>query len=90
MTALLTWLTIGVALAIVLVLVYYLVGIIVALTRASNDLAKLAGGLVAIDKSTAPLDGHVQAINGGLSTLLRGLLGLNADLQTIVGVARRE
>jgi hypothetical protein len=55
MTAVLTWLTIIVATVIVIVLGYYLVGIIIALKAAADDLAKLAGGLAAIANNTAPL-----------------------------------
>lgn len=88
MTALLLYLTLAVTAAVVLVLVVYLIGIIVALWRAKNSLAKLAGGLVAIRDNTQPLGQHVQAINGGLSVLLTGLLAVNGDLAAIVRVAQ--
>lgn len=88
MTALLLYLTLGVTAAVVLVLVIYLVGIIIALWGAKNSLAKLAGGLIAIRDNTQPLGEHVQAINGGLSTLLKGLLAVNGDLAAIVRVAQ--
>lgn len=88
MTALLLYLTLAVTAAVVLVLVVYLLGIIVALWGAKNSLAKLAGGLVAIRDNTQPLGEHVQAINGGLSTLLKGLLAVNGDLAAIVRVAQ--
>lgn len=88
MTALLLYLTLAVTALIVLVLVAYLVGIIVALWGAGNSLAQLAGGLVAIRDNTQPLGDHVQAINGGLSTLLKGLLAVNEDLAAIVRVTQ--
>ena len=88
MTALLLYLTLGVTAAVVLVLVIYLVGIIIALWGAKNSLAKLAGGLIAIRDNTQPLGEHVQAINGGLSALLKGLLAVNGDLAAIVRVAQ--
>ncbi len=88
MTALLLYLTLGVAAAIVLVLVAYLIGIIVALWRAKNSLARLAGGLVAIRDNTQPLGQHLQTINGGLVSLLKGLLAVNGDLAAIVRVAQ--
>ena len=88
MTALLLYLTLGVTAAVVLVLVIYLVGIIIALWGAKNSLAKLAGGLIAIRDNTQPLGEHVQAINGGLSMLLKGLLAVNGDLAAIVRVAQ--
>ena len=88
MTALLLTLTLVVTFTTVLVLVIYLVGIIVALWGAKRSLAKLAGGLVAIRDHTAPLGDKLGAINGGLSTLLQGLLGVNGDLAAIVRVAQ--
>jgi hypothetical protein len=88
MTSLLLNLTLIVTFAVVLVLVVYLVGIIVALWGAKRSLAQLAGGLVAIRDHTAPLGHKVGAINGGLTTLLQGLLGVNGDLAAIVRVAQ--
>ena len=80
--------TLVVILAVVLVLVAYLVGIIVALWHAKQSLAKLAGGLIAIHDHTAPLGDKIGTINGGLSVLLQGLLGVNGDLAAIVRVAQ--
>lgn len=88
MTAVLLYVTLAVTAAIVLVLVVYLVGIIVALAGAKRSLAKLAGGLVAIRDHTAPLGDKIGALNGGLSSLLAGLLGVNGDLAAIVSVAQ--
>ena len=88
MTAWLLTVTLVVTFTVVLVLVIYLVGIIVALWGAKRSLAKLAGGLVAIRDHTAPLGDKLGAINGGLSTLLQGLLGVNGDLAAIVRVAQ--
>lgn len=90
MTGLLLYLTLAVTALVVLVLVAYLVGIIVALWGAKNALAQLAGGLVAVRDNTQPLGGHVRAINGGLSTLLTGLLAVNADLAAVLRVAQRR
>lgn len=88
MTALLLYLTLAVVAAVVLVLVVYLTGIVIALWGARNSLAKLAGGLVAIRDNTQPLGEHLQAVNGGLSKLLSGLLAVNGDLVAIVKVAQ--
>ena len=88
MTALLLYLTLAVTAAVALVLVVYLIGIIIALWGARNSLAKLAGGLVAIRDNTQPLGEHVQAVNGGLSMLLSGLLAVNGDFVAIVKVAQ--
>ena len=87
-TAVLLYTTLVVTAAVVLVLVAYLVGIIVALWSAKNSLAQLAGGLVAIRDNTAPLGAHVTSVNGGLTALLKGLLGVNDDLAAIVRVAQ--
>ena len=88
MTALLLNLTLAVIFAVVLVLVAYLVGIIVALWGAKRSLAQLAGGLVAIRDHTAPLGDKVGAINGGLTALLHGLLAVNGNLAAVVRVAQ--
>ena len=88
MTALLLYATLAVTAAIVVVLVIYLLGIIVALWGAKRSLARLAGGLIAIRDHTAPLGDKVGAINGGLTALLTGLLAVNADLAAVVRVAQ--
>lgn len=80
----LTYLTLAAALIVVLVLVFYLVGIIIALRRAGNHLAALAGGLQAIIDHSAPLEGHLTTINGALETLDDGLKSVDNNL---VGVA---
>lgn len=87
-TTVLLYSTLVVTAAVVLVLVGYLVGIIVALWSAKNSLTRLAGGLIAIRDNTQPLGAHVTAINGGLTALLEGLLGVNDDLAAIVRVAQ--
>lgn len=88
MTQLLLYLSLGVTAAVVLVLVAYLVAIIVALWGAKENLARLAGGLIAIRDHTAPLGAHVKTINEGLGALLAGLLAVNGDLAAIVKVAK--
>ena len=90
MSSMLLPLTLIVIFAVVLVLVVYLVGIIIALWGAKRSLAKLAGGLVAIRDHTGPLGNKLGAINGGLTTLLQGLLGVNGDLAAIVRVAQGQ
>ena len=90
MTTLLLYLTLAVIGAVVLVLVVYLVGIIIALARARSSLAKLAGGLIAVRDNTQPLGQHMQDINGGLSALRDGLLAVNDDLGAIVKVAHGQ
>jgi len=88
MTQLLLVISLIVVLAVVLVLVGYLGGIIYHLSGAKNALAELAGGLIAIRDNTHPLSEHMHAINGGLSTVLQGLLDVNGNLAAIVKVAQ--
>ena len=88
MTTLLLYTTLAVAAAVVLVLVAYLLGIIIALAGAKRSLAKLAAGLVAISDHSQPLGDKIGAVNGGLTALLSGLLGVNDDLAAIVRVAQ--
>lgn len=88
MTSLLVALSLGVTLAIVLVLVGYLLAIIVTLWSAGTTLNKLAGGLVAVRDNTKPLPEDIPAINGALTTLLNRLLDVNGNLAAIVGVAQ--
>ena len=88
MTTALLYATLAVTAAVVLVLVIYLLGIIIALACAKRSLAKLAGGLVAIRDHTQPLGNKVGAVNGGLTDLMSGLLAVNGDLAAIVRVAQ--
>ena len=88
MTTLLLYTTLAVTAAVVLVLVVYLLGIIIALAGAKRSLAKLAAGLVAIRDHSQPLGDKIGAVNGGLTALLSGLLGVNDDLAAIVRVAQ--
>ena len=88
MTTLLLYTTLAVTAAVVLVLVAYLLGIIIALAGAKRSLAKLAAGLVAIRDHSQPLGDKIGAVNGGLTALLSGLLGVNDDLAAIVRVAQ--
>ena len=72
--------TIVVALAIVLVLVYYLVNIIVALRRAGDNLEKVAAALQATADASTNLEDHLTTINGALGTLETGLDAVDEDL----------
>lgn len=80
----LTYLTLAVGAIVVVVLVIYLILIIVALRRAGDHLANLAGGLQAIIDNTQPLEGHLTTINGALGNLQTGLNSVDGNL---VGVA---
>jgi hypothetical protein len=76
------------ALAIVLIVAYHLVGIYLALRRAADDLEKLAAGLMKIRDDTKPLNSRVETINAGLEQLVAPLLGANANLAAIVKIAK--
>ena len=84
-STLLVGLTFVVTGLVVLVLVVYLIGIIIALRRAGTHLEGLAGGLQQIADDTTPLSGHVSTINNALTTLRDGL---NSVDQHLVGIAR--
>jgi len=88
MIALLTVVSIVLALAIVGVVAVYLILIFVALKRGADHLAALVGGLVKIREDTAPLEGKIAVINGGLAGLLPPLVAVSGNLGAIVDVAR--
>lgn len=73
---------------VVLVLVIYLVGIIIALIKAGNHLKELAAGLQKIEEDTGPLAKHLTTINGALDTLHGGLASVNRHLGAIAGVLK--
>ncbi len=79
----LLYISLAVVLIVVLALVVYLLGIIIALRRASRNLYQLAGGLDAIVKDTQPLPDKLSTINGALSQLLAGLLAVDGDLAAV-------
>ncbi len=79
----LLYISLAVVLIVVLALVVYLLGIIIALRRASRNLYQLAGGLDAIVKDTQPLPDKLSTINSALSQLLAGLLAVDGDLAAV-------
>ena len=79
----LLYISLAVVFIVVLVLVVYLLGIIIALRRANRNLYQLAGGLDAIVKDTQPLPDKLSTINGALGQLLAGLLAVDGDLATV-------
>jgi hypothetical protein len=89
MGTVLTWITLAVVLIVVLALVYYLVGIIIALRNAGRNLYQLADGLDAIVGHTAPLEGKLGTINGALGQLLSGLLSVNGHLAAVARLLGR-
>ncbi len=85
----LTLVSVVLALAVILVIAYHLIGIWLALRNGRRHLEKLAGGLAQIRTDTGPLNGKVATINAGLSALERPLLAANGNLAAIVAIARR-
>ncbi|MDD9739503.1 MULTISPECIES: hypothetical protein [Marinovum] len=88
MIAVLTGISVVLALVIVLVVAYHLIGIFVALKRGADHLQNLADGLIKVRDDTAPLNGRVDDISARLEALAPPLLAANGNLAAIVGVAR--
>ncbi len=77
--------TLVVVAIVVLVLAYYLLGIIVALRRANVNLTKLAAGLEAIQRNTDALGGDLGKINGAAVMLRDGLNSVAGHLAKVTG-----
>lgn len=88
MIAALAVISLVLALVLVAVVAYYLIGIYVALRRGRIHLEKLAGGLERIRDDTGPLNGKIEAVNAGLSQLAGPLLAANGNLARIAQIAR--
>jgi hypothetical protein len=86
--AVLTYISLAIVLVVVVVLVAYLVGIILALGRASRNLRQLASRLTAIVNDTQPLPDNLGTINGALGQLLAGLLAVDGDLADVARLFR--
>ena len=73
---------------VVLVLVFYLTGILISLVRAGNRLAAIAAGLQAVAGHTGPLEDRLGTVNGALGQLHAGLEAIDQELVGIAGVFR--
>lgn len=89
MVTFLALVSLALALAVLLVVTYHLIGIYLALRKGRVHLAKLAKDLSQIRGDTAPLNGKIATINTGLSALAPPLLAANGNLAAIVRIARR-
>lgn len=87
---LLVSLTIAAIVIVVLVLVVYLVGIAYYLRKADGHLAKLVGGLQAIQGHARPLPEDLATINGALVALRDLLKGTDHHLAGADQVFARE
>jgi hypothetical protein len=83
MIAFLAWVTVIYALVLVVVLAVSLIAIFYYLWSIGTTLEKIGGGLAVVRQQTAPLGGHIQAINGALSTVGAGLGGALDDLAEV-------
>ncbi len=83
MTATLSVISLVLALVVLAVIAYHLIGIYLALRKGRRHLAKLAVGLEQIRDDAGPLNGKIETINNGLAQLAQPLLGANANLTRI-------
>lgn len=77
---LLTWLTVIYAVVLVLALAVSLITICFYLWRIGSALAEVKRGLIQAQENTAPLQGHIEFINNGLSGVGDGLQSVDAHL----------
>lgn len=73
---------------VVVVLVVYLTGIILALRRAGNELERLTTGLRQVAADAEPLTENVGTVNDALERLRVGLHSVDDHLTGIAGVLR--
>jgi hypothetical protein len=76
----LTAVTLIYAIVLVLVLAVSLITILYYLWSIGTTLGKIRAGLEVVREQTAPLGGHVEAINGALGEVAGGLSGALDDL----------
>ena len=80
MTGFLASVTVVYALVLVLVLAVSLITILYYLWSIGTTLGKIRQGLGIVAEQTAPLSGHIDAINGALGSVAAGLSGALDDL----------
>ena len=80
MIGFLTAVTVIYAIVLVLVLAASLIAILYYLWSIGTTLGKIRAGLGVVREQTAPLSGHVEAINGALGSTAEGLSGALDDL----------
>ena len=71
---LLTWLTVGYFVILVLTLAVGLIAILVTLMSVAKKLGGIDAGLKQVELDTEPLNGHIEKLNGSLSGLAGGLM----------------
>lgn len=85
MIAFLTWATLMYAIVLVLALAVSLIAILYYLWSIGTTLGKIRAGLLVVRDQTAPLGGHVEAINGALGTVAGDLSAARDDLLAVDG-----
>lgn len=83
MFAILGWITLIYALVLVVVLAVTLSLILYYLWSIGTTLGTIQGGLATVRDQTAPLGGHITAINGALSSVATGFSGALDDLAAV-------
>jgi hypothetical protein len=78
--AFLTAVTLIYAVVLVVVLAVSLITILYYLWSIGTTLGKIRAGLVVVRDQTAPLPGHLEAINGALGSVAAGFSGALEDL----------
>lgn len=78
--------TLVIAGVVVLVLVVYLIGIIIALRKAGTHLEELVDGLQQIADDTDPLAGRLAGINETMAELRRALSSVDHQLVSIARI----
>jgi hypothetical protein len=86
MITFLTWVTVIYALVLVVVLAVSLIAIFYYLWSIGTTLGKIGAGLAIVRQQTQPLGGHIEAINGALSTVGSGLGEALDDLAEVNNV----
>ena len=71
---LLTWLTIGYFVILVLTLAVGLITILTTLMGVAKKLGGISAGLAQVEKDTSPLNSGVETLNGSLGGLAGGLM----------------
>src|SRR5438067_11189498 len=80
MITFLTWVTVIYAIVLVVVLAVSLIAILYYLWSIGTTLGKISAGLAVVRQQTAPLGGHIAAINGALESVRDGLSGALEEL----------
>lgn len=86
----LTWISIALAVVIVVVLAVTLIATAYHLTRAASAAEKLAGGLEVVGSQTAKLPEYLPTINGALVQLLGGLRSVDGHFAGLAHEAGLE